>query len=73
MALLARAVLGKVFGRTHDELCLVEGGGHPLGVYGLLEVSVHPGEVYQGLVVQMREDHPLKLVGQPLDERGHGR
>lgn len=62
MPLFARTVLCKVFRCSHDELSLVCWISHPLGVYGLMKVSVHGGQVDEGLVVQVRKDKSLKLL-----------
>lgn len=43
MSLLARAMLGEVFRRSHDELCFVCWVGHPLRVYDPIKVSIHGG------------------------------
>lgn len=43
MPLFARAMLGKVFRRSHDKLCLVCWVGHPLGIYSPMKVSIHGG------------------------------
>lgn len=60
--LFAGAVLRKVFGGPHDELGLVCGIRHRPGIDGLMEVSVHGGQVDECLVVEVREDEPLELL-----------
>lgn len=73
VALFAGPVLGEVLCSSHDELDLVEPVGHGLRVNGAVEMSVHGGEVDEGLVVEVGGDEVLELDGQTLDEgRGHG-
>lgn len=72
MPLLARAMLGEVFCRSHDKLCFVCWVGHPLRVYNPMKVSIHSGEMDEGFVIQVRKDSLLDLWWQTFDQGRHG-
>lgn len=61
MPLLARAMLGEVFRRSHDKLCFVCWTGHPLRVYNPMKISIHGGQMDEGFVVQVGKDSLLDL------------
>lgn len=73
VTLFAGSVLRKVLGSSHDKLRLVICVGHASGVNGLIEISVHGGQMNKGLVVQVIIDFILNIVGQTLNARGQGR
>lgn len=47
----ARTMLGKILGSSHDKLSFVVRVSHALRVDGLVEITVHGGEVNERLVV----------------------
>lgn len=70
LAALRGPVLREVLCGAHDELELVERGGHILRVHGAVEVAADGGEVDEGLVVEVGEDEALELVGEALKGGG---
>lgn len=71
VSLFTGAVLGKVLGGAHDKLSLVGRVRHVLGVNRLVKVSVHGGEVDEGLVVQVAVYTLLQLSGKTFNARLH--